>query len=685
MKQLVEIFERQIEKSEKRFDQRKKVVEERATDPERKADWRQIEQPDRVMKRMMSLGMKDLASEVMANDSPEETVESIISPDTQVSLLERIIEENELVSSRFLHLGSKIARSVGRILLKSRGRTVGYGTGFMISPRLLMTNNHVLSTEAEADRAILEFDYYERTDGQTGPTQIYDLDPEMFFETNKELDYTIVAVKETSRSGRPLRGRGWIHLSAESGKALIGEAVNIIQHPGGDPQQIVIKENEVTDIAEDFMHYVADTEPGSSGAPVLNMQWELAALHHSGVPRRDPQKRILLKDGSVWDETLASIDRIDWIANEGVRISSIVKAVREKLSRRDRERYRLFEEALSPQAFASEYVSPTPEVAPFASRPDPEEAPPVGHTVVPAAVPVPEAKGGPFDMDDETLDNLTPEEVAHMLAGLEDNALEFTLAERTRGPVLVAEGDSWFDYSIAGVDIIDNLRRFFKYKIYNVAKAGDTLDNMAWGTEYKKNRWERERPPLDETLRAVERYRPPVVLLSGGGNDVAGDEFSSYLNHKGSGEPPIRTDYVDYMIKDYFRSAFEYIFDNVWAIDDSIHFIIHGYGHPPPDGRGVVRLFGLNWVGPWLRPALTAKGYTRKSEREEIVHELIDEYNKMLKSLARSDDRGRIHYIDLRRHLAERDWVNELHLSNSAYRRVAALFDLKIREIVQQM
>jgi endonuclease G len=47
------------------------------------------------------------------------------------------------------------------------------------------------------------------------------------------------------------------------------------------------------------------------------------ALHHSGVPKKNSQGRTLTKDGKVWD---ASMDEslIDWIANEGVRISSIV-------------------------------------------------------------------------------------------------------------------------------------------------------------------------------------------------------------------------------------------------------------------------------------------------------------------------------------------------------------------------
>ena len=77
------------------------------------------------------------------------------------------------------------------------------------------------------------------------------------------------------------------------------------------------------DALEQFLHYRTDTAPGSSGSPVFNDQWEVVALHHSGVPQRDEQGRILATDGSVWEPEMGE-HRIDWKANEGVRISQIV-------------------------------------------------------------------------------------------------------------------------------------------------------------------------------------------------------------------------------------------------------------------------------------------------------------------------------------------------------------------------
>lgn len=679
MAKIDELFASQVAKAEKRHADRVSAVKSMSKERASGGDWRKVEDSRRVWRRMVSLGMKDMAGEVLASDKPTAPVRSALRPDTRVNLLERIIEENDLVASRFLHLGSVLARAVGRVLIR-RGRGIaGYGTGFLISPRLLMTNNHVFPASTVAARGSIEFDYYQRADGTTSPTAIFDFDPTTFFVTDEALDFTIVAVTPTSSRGVPLSERGWIPLVAESGKALIGEPVNLIQHPGGEPQQVAIRNNEISDIVDDFLHYRADTQRGSSGSCVLNMQWELAALHHAGVPKRDEEQQILLRDGSRWDGRADTADEIAWIANEGVRISSIVRFMRDALGETDMLEGQLFDECFHQPPFPPPpcMVAPTAPVGPSVSA---AEAPERG-AVQPPIAPVADAR---YDIDDATLDRMTPEEVARIIAQTEGQALEITRETAAPGEVLVSEGDSWFDYSLAGLDIIDNLRRFFGYRIHNVAKAGDTLDNMAWGTGFRRRDWHRNRPPLEETLEAVEEYRPRVVLLSGGGNDVAGEEFSSYLNHKASGKPPVRDAYVDYMLKTYFRGALEHIFDEIWGRDDSIHIVFHGYGHAPPDGRAVIRIpvFDFQFVGPWLRPALTAKGYTGRLERERIVHDLIDRYNDMLRTLARDDPRGRLHYVDLRPIIRSEDWENELHLCNSAYRRVAAELDRKIQLLI---
>jgi endonuclease G len=113
----------------------------------------------------------------------------------------------------------------------------------------------------------------------------------------------------------------------QEGKVLVGESLNIIQHPNGEPKQLALRENKLLDVLPQFLHYHTDTAPGSSGSPVFNDQWEVVALHHSGVPRTDAQGRYLTRDGSLWTPAMGE-HRIDWIANEGARISQVVNALK---------------------------------------------------------------------------------------------------------------------------------------------------------------------------------------------------------------------------------------------------------------------------------------------------------------------------------------------------------------------
>lgn len=71
------------------------------------------------------------------------------------------------------------------------------------------------------------------------------------------------------------------------------------------------------------MHYLTDSKKGSSGSPVFNDQWQVVALHHRGIPKRDNQGRILSVDGVIWERYMGE-DKIHYIANEGIRISRII-------------------------------------------------------------------------------------------------------------------------------------------------------------------------------------------------------------------------------------------------------------------------------------------------------------------------------------------------------------------------
>lgn len=244
---------------------------------------------------------------------------------------ERLVGSRDIVSINFFERGLDAAKAVCRIKILGRPATPpDYGTGFLITPGLIMTNNHVLPDVETAANSLAEFGYELDRNFVERRGHIFPFAPSDVFYTSAELDVTIVAVRPMAHDGTPITDFGALTLIPMSGKGVAGEHVSLIQHPNGGTKQVVVRENRIIaldpvrfpNVSPDAIHYEADTEVGSSGAPVFNDQWDLVAIHHLAIPDRDEHGRTLNRRGEVW--TAAEGEEAKrWIANEGVRISSI--------------------------------------------------------------------------------------------------------------------------------------------------------------------------------------------------------------------------------------------------------------------------------------------------------------------------------------------------------------------------
>src|SRR5262245_18902059 len=204
----------------------------------------------------------------------------------------------------------------------------GFATGFLIFRSLMLTNHHVFATPDETRNCGIQFGY-EYVEGGIAPGVVYALDPARFFYSDEALDFALVGVSSTSTvGGRSVQEFGGLQLNPTQGKILVGQAISIIQYPDGGPKKYGVRDNELLIAPTDsdaFIEYSTDTLPGSSGSPAFNKDWEVVALHHSGVPEiRDGQ--ILTVRGTPWTRGMPDSD-IHWIANEGVRVSRICAAL----------------------------------------------------------------------------------------------------------------------------------------------------------------------------------------------------------------------------------------------------------------------------------------------------------------------------------------------------------------------
>lgn len=189
----------------------------------------------------------------------------------------------------------RLTRIVCRIEPQPRSRGIeGYGTGFLVGPDVIMTNDHVVSgidgksafwgNREKAAQVKVRFDCEYTTEGKSTEGKEYKLaaDYQILRCPVDQLDFALIRL-----DGRPandmIRGKRREFVIPSSYQFEESEPLLILQHPQAEPMKLAF--GSITSKGEwapNCIAYSVNTEGGSSGSPCLTQDLAVAALHNRG-------------------------------------------------------------------------------------------------------------------------------------------------------------------------------------------------------------------------------------------------------------------------------------------------------------------------------------------------------------------------------------------------------------------
>lgn len=235
--------------------------------------------------------------------------------------------------------------------------------------------------------------------------------------------------------------------------------------------------------------------------------------------------------------------------------------------------------------------------------------------------------------------------------------------------VMLAQGDSWFDYpldgnnlSLANTDIIAQLQGMGMINpvILSIAHYGEaSTDEMALPKQQLMIQM------LLDPSNWLEQGKPDAILFSAGGNDVAGDQFCIYLdyaNSSASGLDATRFQEILSAVQASYQDLFE--FRNRYA--NGVPIFAHCYDFPRPTGIHPA------CAGPWLKPSLDFTGWNF-AQGTVICHQALQDFRTMLANLA-ANAANEFFLVDTQGVLVASDWANELHPYPAGFTKLAEKF-----------
>jgi hypothetical protein len=239
--------------------------------------------------------------------------------------------------------------------------------------------------------------------------------------------------------------------------------------------------------------------------------------------------------------------------------------------------------------------------------------------------------------------------------------------------IMVADGDSWFDYPLpllGHTDVADSLKKqgTLTPSMMKLAHYGDATTTLMGVTKRQR---------LVDYISDPAHGPIDVIMFSGGGNDLVGDQFRFWLENAGDVNHDPTKGVNDGLLDDILgviNSAYLELIRirNQHASDATI--LVHAYDFAIPTGVGA-----CPFAGPWLRPSLVEQGWPDVEQGRQIVKTILEAFKgRLIELCANNED---IVLVDAQGTLSATDWANELHPTPDGFKKIAMRFLSTLRNL----
>jgi len=232
--------------------------------------------------------------------------------------------------------------------------------------------------------------------------------------------------------------------------------------------------------------------------------------------------------------------------------------------------------------------------------------------------------------------------------------------------IIVADGDSWFDYPLplpGHTDVANSLQQQGTPTpaMMKLAHYGDATTTLMGVTKRQR---------LVDYISEPAHGPIDVLMFSGGGNDLVGDQFRFWLKNADDVQHNPANGVADDLLNDILGVVNIAYLELIRIRDQharNAYVLVHAYDFAIPTG-----IPACAFAGPWLRPSLVEQGWPDIEQGRQIVKTILEVFKGRLEALCAANEN--VVLVDTQGTLSAGDWANELHPTPDGFRKIAARF-----------